>query len=133
LSIIGRSDTTINVAADTNTVNGNTRGIRVDTIVKSDVQASFSNNLVTDNTGHGIYIDDGSTLATVVDFGGGALGSSGNNSIFNNAGTEVRVDLDGGELKAENNWWGVATGLASGETTLTDGTVDADPLLTAAP
>lgn len=88
----------------------------------------------TANTTNGVYVDDDTTAAFVVDMGGGALGSTGNNRIFSNTGTELRVDLDGGELKAENNWWGVGTGLAGGETTLEVGsTVDSTPFLATDP
>jgi hypothetical protein len=88
----------------------------------------------TANTTNGVYVDDDTTAGFVVDMGGGALGSTGNNRIFSNTGTELRVDLDGGELKAENNWWGVGTGLAGGEITLEVGsTVDSTPFLAADP
>jgi hypothetical protein len=88
----------------------------------------------TANATNGVYVDDDTTVGFVVDMGGGALGSTGNNRIFSNTGTELRVDLDGGELKAENNWWGVGTGLAGGETTLEVGsTVDSTPFLAADP
>lgn len=65
---------------------------------------------------------------------GGAFGSVGGSSIFGNTGTDLRVDLDGGELKAENNWWGDAAGLQPARVTLGSGsTVDSTPFLTTAP
>jgi hypothetical protein len=91
-------------------------------------------NTSTGNTINGIFLDDDTTNAYVVDLGGGALGGTGNNRIFGNTGVELRIDLDGGEVKAENNWWGVGTGLAGGEVTLEGGsTVDSTPFLAADP
>ena len=89
---------------------------------------------VTGNGSYGVYIDDDTSGTYAVDFGGGAFGSIGNNRIFDNADREVRVDLDNGLLKAENNWWGVATGLAPAELQR-DGSsnIDADPFLTVDP
>ena len=57
------------------------------------------------------------------------------NRIYGNGGPDLRVDLDGGQLKAENNWWGNAAGLLPGRVTLDAGgnTVDADPFLAADP
>ncbi|NBX67326.1 MAG: hypothetical protein EBQ96_10070 [Proteobacteria bacterium] len=104
--------------------------------IRDDTTASlsFSNSTVTNNTNRGFLLLDDSTGNVVVDLGGGTLGSTGQNSIFGNTGPELDVDLDGGVLKAENNWWGVNTGLAGGETTLVGGsTVDASPFRTSAP
>jgi len=65
----------------------------------------------------------------------GTLGSTGGNRIYGNTGTDLRVDLDGGQLKAENNWWGDAAGLLPDRVTLDAGgnTVDAVPFLAADP
>ena len=104
------------------------------TLNNSSMSVSLANSTANGGTSEGIRILDDSTGSITADLGGGTLGSAGNNSIFGNAGTELRVDLDGGVLKAENNWWGVNTGLASGETTLVGGsTVDASPFRTSAP
>jgi hypothetical protein len=83
---------------------------------------------VTGNSSNGVYVDDDTSGTYAVDFGGGVLGSIGQNRIFDNGGREVRVDLDNGILKAENNWWGVATGLSASEVQR-DGSsnIDADP------
>jgi hypothetical protein len=98
--------------------------------------ASFKleNVTTTGNTTNGVYIFDDTTGSITADLGGGTLGSTGNNSIHSNTGVDIRVDLDGAELKAENNWWGVNTGLTGGEVTLNAGSsIDATPFLTAAP
>ena len=69
-----------------------------------------------------------------VDLGGGSLGSAGGNSIFGNTADDLFVDLDGGELKAENNWWGDQNGLLPARVTLDPGsTVDFTPFLTEVP
>ena len=82
-----------------------------------------------------MYIDDDTTGASTADLGGGALGSTGGNRIYGNGGPDLRVDLDGGQLKAENNWWGNAAGLLPARVTPDAGgnTVDADPFLAADP
>lgn len=96
--------------------------------------STVSTHTSTGNTSNGVFIDDDTTSAYYVDMGGGTLGGTGNNRIYSNTGTEIRVDLDGGQLKAENNWWGVGTGLAGGETTLdAASTIDANPFLAADP
>ena len=98
------------------------------------LNASILNSTSTGNVSNGVYADDDTTGAYILDLGGGGLGGTGNNRIFGNTSTELRVDLDGGQLKAENNWWGVGTGLAGGEITLEVGsTVDSAPFLAADP
>ena len=118
-----------------NTSTANAVGIYVSANNTSSItNVALASNTATANTTNGVYIDDDTTGAFYVDMGGGTLGSTGHNEIFGNTGTELRVDLDGNELKAENNWWGVGTGLAGGETTLEAGsTVDANPYLAADP
>ena len=77
---------------------------------------------------HGVEVRDTSIT--------GSIGSVGltENSIFNNTLAEIRVDLDGGELSAENNFFGSAAGLLPAEVLLEEGsTIDADPFLTSDP
>ena len=94
----------------------------------------LESNTITGGSSNGVYLDDDTNGTFIADLGGGVLGSIGQNSISGNTGTELRVDVDGDMLKAENNWWGVNTGLAGGEVTLDDGSsVDSDPFLTSAP
>lgn len=121
------------------TVRGNTASSNitfgvVSRQISGDLQLLFENNIVTSNA-TGVFIDDDSAGTNmVVDFGGGSLGSSGQNQISGSTGVDIRVDLDGDELKAENNWWGVNTGLAGGKLTLDAGsTIDTDPFLTEVP
>lgn len=88
----------------------------------------------TGNTLNGVFVDDDTTGTYNVDMGGGVLGGTGGSSIHSNTGTDLRVDLDGGALKAENNWWGDPAGLQPARRTLdAASTVDSTPFLGAAP
>jgi hypothetical protein len=116
------------------TASGNAfTGIYIVSSGNSTLNTSILNSTSTGNTGNGLYIDDDTTGAYIVDVGGGTLGSTGNNRIFSNTGTEVRLDFDNGEIKAENNWWGNAAGLQAGELTTEAGTIDTTPFLAADP
>lgn len=118
-----------------NTTNNNARqGIYV---YSNDGQLDgtlIQGNTVTGNGENGVFVNDDTLNAFLVDMGGGALGSTGQNRIFANTGEDIRVDVDTDTLKAENNWWGVGTGLAGGETAL-DGVsaIDATPFLAVDP
>ncbi len=117
------------------TVTGSTvHGAYLRALTGGILSVSLEHVTSTGSTQNGVFVDDDTVGAFTADLGGGALGSAGNNRIFGNTGTDIRVDLDGGELKAENNWWGVGTGLAGGETTLdAASTIDAAPFLAADP
>ncbi len=95
------------------------------------LSALLNHVTATGNTLNGVYVDDDTTGTFTADLGGGTLGSTGGNRIYGNTGTDLRVDLDGGDLKAESNWWGNAAGLLPGRVTLDAGgnTVDAVPFL----
>jgi hypothetical protein len=125
----------INAVLQSSTMTGNgSHGLQIQGLSNATLNSSVIKNIINGNTGNGVFIDDQTSSPFVVDLGGGALGSTGGNQIFGNTGTDIRVDLDGGQLKAENNWWGVGTGLAGGEVTLDAGsTIDANPFLTSAP
>lgn len=126
-------DITLTSTGDVSTGNGGT-GFYINANDDSAISASFSDDTATGNTLNGFYFDDNSTLAITADMGGGALGSTGGNRVFSNTAEELRVDLDGDELKAENNWWGAAGGLPGIEVNLEDAsTVDSTPFLTADP
>lgn len=93
-------------------------------------------NTSRNNTGNGLFIQDTSpgTDFSVVDVGGGALGSQGGNRFFSNTLQEVRVDMDGQNLLARGNWWGNPVGLTGGETSLVDAsTIDSSGFLSADP
>lgn len=125
-----------NVTIDGNTSHSNTRhGIYVRASTGEITSVKIQNNTVYGNTQYGLYIDDDFAGGMITaDVGGGFLGSIGNNRIYNNTVADIVVDLDGDELKAENNWWGVPTGLDPSRVLLDGGSaIDADPFLTSAP
>lgn len=114
--------------------NNSQQGLYIQALSSGSVSASLERVTVTGNGTNGIYIDDETTASFVADLGGGSLGSTGANRIFGNTGTDLRLDLDGLELKAENNWWGSAAGLLPGQLALEVGSgVDFAPWLVADP
>lgn len=133
----GSTASILNATVNNNIFHSNTGNAGIyaqNTGANGTLNLSASGNQIYNNAANGVFMNDESGTQWNVDFGGGSLGSTGGNSIFNNTGTEMRVDLDGETLKAENNWWGVAGGLAPGERTLEDfSDIDADPFLTSAP
>ncbi len=121
-----------------NIVTGNrTYGYYFNSANNSFISAMLQGNTVTgtENNGYGLFFNDDSTLAMTFDMGGGALGSTGQNRVFGNRLEEIRLDLDGGTLKAENNWWGTAAGLLPSEISKEQAAsnIDADPYLTSDP
>lgn len=90
--------------------------------------ASLSHVTARANGTNGVFIDDDTAGPFVVDLGGGGLGSAGGNRILENTGTDLRVDLDGLQLSAKDNWWGNPAGLLPGRVTLDEGSsVDTTP------
>ena len=94
-------------------------------------EMAMSGNIISGNASRGVNIVNSSSDVLVVDLGGGVLGAVGGNSIYGNAGFEV-FNSSGLSVSAENNWWGVATGLDGSEVSVGAG-VDSDPYLTEAP
>lgn len=134
-SAVGANNSTINAYFYNNIVRNSTNhGVFLGNSTTATGTYKFEGNTVTGSAINGFVIDDDSAQTITVDLGGGALGSTGGNAFFSNTGAEISVDLDGGELKAENNFWGSATGLAGGETVLNDASsIDSDPFLSEAP
>ena len=100
------------------------------------MQVSLQDNIAQSNGVYGVqFFDTNGGDNIVADMGGGTLGSTGGNSLGNNTSEEIRLDFDGvGNLKAENNWWGAASGLAGAELEDSDGSsIDASPFLTSDP
>ena len=125
--------------------------------------ANISNNTMTNNagaglalgnlsTGGGLFVKvEGNTIANNTqdgfsainfggdtlenfDFGGGTQGSLGLNRIYGNGDDDIDLNINPATtITAENNWWGVGTGLNPVNTNLTNGNIDADPFLTADP
>lgn len=82
----------------------------------SSLSAAIDTSLVTANTQNGLVVyDDSSAGAVVVDAGGGSQSSVGQNALFGNGLEDVSLDLDGGTLSAQNNWWGQAGGPQSSQ------------------
>ncbi len=118
-----------------NTISGNSSyGVYLQSQQNGVLTGMLEGNSITNTLSYGFYAQDTSTQAQTADLGGGSLGSAGNNRIFGSALEEVRVNLAGAKLKAENNWWGDPLGLTLGETLLEGGsTIDADPHLSTSP
>jgi hypothetical protein len=117
--------------------NSNTSdGLNIDVNNSASASISVLNSDFTNNTVNGVDMDDDSSTGAsgfVIDLGGGTLSSTGGNRIFNNGSQDISFDMDGAQLKAENNWWGVGTGLTGAETNANSGTIDADPFLATDP
>lgn len=109
-------------------------GLYMNATSVSNLSAEIESSRMINNYSYGVFIDDDSTGTFTADLGGGALGSVGNNSIYGSLIENIRADMDNGTLKAENNWWGTASGLQATERFL-DGTstIDSSPNLTSAP
>jgi hypothetical protein len=91
-----------------NTITVNDRdGIWLESWDNSTLSPAISGNIITGNLTDGIYLVGGSTIDPVIDIGGGALGSTGLNSINNNANDDVANDTLVG-IMAKYNWWGQA-------------------------
>lgn len=70
-----------------------------------------SNNTTSNATAAGISLTNASTGNVVFDLGGGVLGSTGGNRIFNNNVADIRLNIGNAVLSAQGNWWGDAAGL----------------------
>jgi hypothetical protein len=70
-------------------------------------RARLSGNSLTGNAGYGFGFQTYDTSTSTVDMGGGSLGATGRNRIFNNAAGDI-YNGSGDVIKAENNWWGSA-------------------------
>lgn len=103
----------------------------------AELNLNLHNNIFTkDGTAGGRVINISKNgLGTLnIDFGGGSLGSVGQNSFLRATGTNF-VILSGGsyDLFAQNNWWGSAAGLPAGQSLSAGSSVDASNPLVADP
>lgn len=78
---------------------------------------TISNTSFTNNTRYGIYLNDdvnpNNQMSMLVNLGDGTAGS-GYNTILGNGTNDMLLDLDGGTVQAQYNWWGQAGGPAAG-------------------
>lgn len=108
---------------DSNITGAKENGIKITASGTSNLSTSMSGNIITGNSTitsqYGIFIDNDSTGTFNVDLGGGSLGSTGHNSIYNNLYRDIFIDsrpgtaaaTTGSIVSAQNNWWGISTGL----------------------
>jgi len=92
------------------TSNGD-NGIYIRTRYTGPVGIFSESILSTGNTNYGVRIRMASlgTNVPVIDFGGGLLGSLGQNSIHGNGHRDFRYNNGGsGIVMAQSNWWGIA-------------------------
>lgn len=82
---------------------------------------TIAGNTIINNTGDGIDLaldGSGGAESMTVDLGGGPYGSTGNNSIYGNAGGgffDINNNSGVDNLPAQNNWWGQAGGPIGGQ------------------
>jgi hypothetical protein len=93
-------------------------------VENTDLRSSQGTNIAFDQ--------QGSTTQSILDFGGGALGSAGGNCIFGGGSSDATVS--GFAVLAQHNWWGNAAGPAAGRATVSNGgRLDIAPVLSAPP
>jgi len=129
LYIVNQTTGIFNVGLYNNAITGNAdRGVWLSNNTGT-LNALFENNTIAMNVGDGFELDNVNGGIFDYDLGGGTLGSAGLNSIFaNGSGFDINNDT-GADIKAENNWWGVAPPNPA----RFSGTVDFDPSLTSNP
>jgi hypothetical protein len=116
-------------------ISGNTySNIIFDTIAPvGDLAVKVENSQLTDSPGRGIEFDQtpGLTTSSAIDFGGGTLGSAGNNSIFGNT---LDASIGNYDVSAKSDWWGSASGPSPSAIDLIgSATLEFVPFLTQAP
>ena len=102
-----------------------------------------TNSLFTSNVQSGIFVNNDTTGSFSVTLGDGTAGSGFNMIHSNNTSNganhaDIRLDLNGGVLSAQNNWWGQSSGI-DGSQVINEGacpscgTVDASMALASDP
>ena len=86
------------------------------------LSATFSNSSFTNNTLSGLYLNTSSLMGNniTVDLGSSAANTGHNRLFGNNAAAaanegDLRLNLNGGNISAVNNWWGQAGGPNAGQ------------------
>lgn len=94
------------VQETSSTANAN-RGLFIESTGAANTTISLLDNVITSNQADGVELSDAAGGGSIdADFGGGSFASTGQNNIFGNANNEINADLDGGNLSAQNNFWG---------------------------
>lgn len=125
---LGPNETaTTNITISQNSITNNGAGV---SLLENDGNFSLNinSNVITGND-VGISLDKGALGIFTPDFGGGVLGSTGQNSIFGNTTADLLNQGGVDNLKAENNYWGGGAANTTGSTN----TVDDSPFLTTNP
>ncbi|USO02934.1 MAG: inverse autotransporter beta domain-containing protein [Rhodospirillales bacterium] len=106
----GAAASAIGVSIQNVSALNNRFGIYVHGTNGGSVSAKVQGAVTSTNTQHGVAIYDDTAGTFTADLGGGALGSTGGNVLAGNTLEDLAVELDGGTLMAQNNWWGQASG-----------------------
>ena len=73
--------------------------------------ALFTCNTITGNQ-TGVYLSNSLSSSGIPDFGGGATGSPGYNTIMGNTTFDFFNEFDGTTISAQSNWWGTTSSSA---------------------
>lgn len=130
-----RSNGTINATLTDSTIDNNTAsGLFIEGAGSANTSVQVDTTDVTNSSTFNLNLLDNTSGTYNVDLGGGALGSVGENRIFNAGNVDVFGNLNGSAVPAQSNWWGVGSGLSGGETNLiSGGSIDASSPLTSDP
>lgn len=108
----GAPDTLDFWLSDVRTIDNGGNGINVTaTNYNGNVEIGGERIVATLNTVNGVRVNATGPAVLTLDFGGGALGSLGQSSIYANGNRDF-VEVGTGSITAENNWWGTAAPVA---------------------
>jgi len=108
-------------ASDINLQNNTNAGLILSTFANSSLFADISDITVENSSTYGLQLLHNSTGTYTIDLGNGGLTSSGLNRIFGNTLFDVYTDINGANVIAQNNWWGIGTGLDVSKITFISG------------
>ncbi|MCB1530858.1 MAG: LamG domain-containing protein, partial [Alphaproteobacteria bacterium] len=106
----GAAASAIGVSIQNVSALNNRFGIYVHGANGGSVSAKVQGAVTSTNSQHGVAVYDDTAGTFTADLGGGSLGSTGGNVLAGNTLEDLAVELDGGTLMAQNNWWGQASG-----------------------
>jgi hypothetical protein len=102
----GSGTSFVAVVSLTTRTNGND-GVRISADSQGDLDILGERLVSVGNDNEGVQINAQALITWDIDFGGGALDSEGQSSIFNNGGYDFRNDSLGTAM-IRDNWWGLA-------------------------